>query len=78
MGQDRTDTLNYFGSANSRLIEEDFTPEQRSDFTVRKEVLWESDLASQAETTAVEVAFIRELRSNDPAIGYNRWPRGGT
>jgi len=78
VGQDRTDTLNYFGSANSRLIEEDFTPEQRSDFTVRKEVLWESDLASQAETTAVEVAFIRELRSNDPAIGYNRWPRGGT
>ncbi len=43
VGQDRTDTLNYFGSANSRLIEEDFTPEQRSDFTVRKEVLWESD-----------------------------------
>jgi hypothetical protein len=42
VGQDRTDTLNYFGSADSRLIEQDFTPEQRRDFTIRKEVLWES------------------------------------
>lgn len=37
-GQDRTDTLNYFGSASSQLIEADFTPEQRRDFTIRKEV----------------------------------------
>ena len=39
VGQDRTDTLNYFGSADSRLIEADFTPEQRRDFTIRKQVL---------------------------------------
>jgi len=76
VGQDRTDTLNYFGSANSRLIEEDFTPQQRLDLTVRKEVLWESESATQSEVTTVEVAFIRKLRSNDPAVGYNRWPRG--
>ena len=29
IGKDLTDTLNYFGSADSRLIEKDFTREQR-------------------------------------------------
>jgi hypothetical protein len=35
VGKDLTDTLNYFGSADSRLIEADFTVEERRDFTVR-------------------------------------------
>lgn len=78
VGQDRTNTLTYFGSVNSRLIEQDFTPEERRDFTVRKEILWESDSAAQSEVTRVEVEFIRELRSNDPAVGYNRRPRPGS
>ncbi len=73
IGQDRTDTLNYFGSANSRLIEQDFTREQRRDFTIRKEILWESETATHSEVTLMENRFIRELRSNDPAVGYNRW-----
>ena len=75
VGQDRTDTLRYFGSPDSRLLEADFTPEQRRDFTIRKQVLWESATADRAEVTRVELHYIRELRSNDPAIGYNRWPR---
>jgi hypothetical protein len=75
VGQDRTNMLTYFGSVDSRLIEQDFTPEQRRDFTVRKEVLWESDQASRSEATWVEFEFIRALQSNDPAVGYNRWPR---
>ena len=52
-----------------------FTREQRRDFTIRKEILFESETATDAEVRAVEVAMIRELRSNDPAVGYNRWPR---
>jgi len=75
VGQDRTDTLNYFGSADSRLIEQDFTREQRRDFTIRKEILWESETASHSEVTQMEINFIRALRSNDPAIGYNKWPK---
>ena len=63
IGQDRTNTLTYFGSVDSRLIERDFTPTERRDFTVRKEILWESDTASQSEVTRVEVEFIRALRS---------------
>ena len=75
VGKDLTDTLNYFGSANSRLIEQDFSREEQKDFTIRKEVLWESEIASDAEVSRVEVDYIRALRSNDPLVGYNRWPR---
>jgi hypothetical protein len=75
VGQDVTDTLNYFGSADSRLIERDFTREQRRDFSIRKEILWESETASNSEVTQREIDFIRALRSNDPAVGYNKTPR---
>jgi hypothetical protein len=75
VGMDLTDTLRYFGSPNSKLLEADFTRDQRRDFTIRKEILWESETASDAEVRRKEVEFIRELRSNDPAIGYNRSPR---
>lgn len=64
----------YFGSVISRIIEQDFTRDQRRDFTVRKEILWESETATDAEVRAIEFASIRELRSNHPAVGYNRWP----
>lgn len=75
VGKDLTNTLNYFGSASSRLIEEDFPREQWRDFTVRKEVLWESPTASNREVHLKEVEFIVALRSNDPSVGYNRWPK---
>jgi hypothetical protein len=74
VGQDRTDTLTYFGSVSSDLVAADFTPEEQRDFTIRKEILWESETADQTEVTRVEVEWIRRLRSNDPAVGYNRWP----
>jgi hypothetical protein len=41
VGQDRTDTINYFGSASSELIAKAFTREQRQDFAIRKEILWD-------------------------------------
>jgi hypothetical protein len=75
VGQDRTDSINYFGSADSALIARDFTREQRRDFTIRREILWESETATRAEATAKEVGFIIALRANDPAIGYNQWPK---
>lgn len=34
IGQDLTDSINDFGSANSKLIEKDFTKEQRRDFVI--------------------------------------------
>ena len=43
IGKDLTDTIDYFGSPNSKLIEIDFTREQRKDFTIRKEIIFESE-----------------------------------
>ncbi|MBI9057409.1 MAG: hypothetical protein JEZ01_06515 [Labilibaculum sp.] len=75
IGKDLTDSINYFGSANGKLIEQDFTREERKLFIIRKEILWESDLASDKEVNKKEIEFINKLRSNDPSIGYNRWPK---
>jgi len=75
IGKDLTDSINYFGSANGELIEEDFTREERRDFTIRREVLWESETATDAEVAVQEADFIRRERSNDPSVGYNRWPK---
>lgn len=75
VGQDRTNSINYFGSASSELIALDFTRDQRQDFSIRREILWESESANRSEVSAKEVEFIKTLRSNDPAIGYNQWPK---
>lgn len=47
----------------------------RLDFKVRKEILWESETASDAEVRAMEIKLIRETGANDPEIGYNKAPR---
>jgi hypothetical protein len=75
IGKDLTGTHNYFGSADSGLIESDFSTEQRRDFTIRKQILWESETASDSEVNAKEVEYITSLRANDPSVGYNRWPK---
>ena len=75
IGQDLTDSINYFGSANSKLIEKDFTREQRREFTIRKEILWESETASNQEVNLKEVEYILLYKSNHPNIGYNQRPR---
>ena len=74
IGKDLTDSINYYGSANHSLVARDFTREQRRDFTIRKEILWESETATDAEVNAKEVQYIRAFRSNHPDVGYNRWP----
>lgn len=60
----------WFVQATRMLTAADFC-----DFTIRKEILWQSDTATGREVNAKEVEFIRSLRANDPAVGYNRWPR---
>ena len=75
VGKDLTDSINYFGSANSKLIAKDFDRDARRSFTVRRDILWESETASDSEVNAKEIEFILLLRSNDPNVGYNRWPR---
>lgn len=75
VGQDRTNSITYFGSPKEELIAADFTPEQRQRFTVTREILWSSDTAMPSDVTKKEVEFILALRSNDPAVGYNLSPQ---
>ena len=75
IGQDLTGSINYFGSASSQLIAKDFSREQRRDFTIRKEILWESETASNKEVSRKEIEHIQLFRSNHPEIGYNQRPK---
>jgi hypothetical protein len=75
IGKDLTDTLNYFGSAESKIIEKEFTREQRSDFMIKKEILYEAENITDKEINKKEVEFIIQFQSNNPTIGYNQWPK---
>jgi hypothetical protein len=76
IGQDITDTIDYFGSPNSKLIANDFTREQRRDFAIRKEILMEfPDDTANSEISRYEIALIIKYQSNDPSKGYNRTPK---
>lgn len=75
IGKDLTGSANYFGSASSDTIAKDFTFDQLIDFQIRREIIWYSDSASKVEVNAKEVEFIRMHQSNNPEIGYNRWPK---
>jgi hypothetical protein len=52
VGQDVTDSVNYFGSVSSALIARDFTRDRRRVSTITREILWESEIASDADVTA--------------------------
>jgi len=78
VGKDSVGSCRYFGSPDMDLVNADFQTlprEQQLDYTVRKQILWESEHASEVELSAKEVEIILKYRSNDPAIGYNRWPK---
>ena len=75
IGKDLTGTLIYFGSPDNSLVEKDFSRDEQRDFTIRKEILWESNTTTNSEVSLKEVEFIRAFSSNDPAVGYNQWPK---
>jgi crotonobetainyl-CoA:carnitine CoA-transferase CaiB-like acyl-CoA transferase len=63
------------GSPNPEIVNADFanlTDEQRRDYTIRKQILWESENATESELAAKEVEMIHEHQSNNPDIGYEQ------
>jgi hypothetical protein len=77
IGKDSVGSYRYYGSPDMDTVNADFLKlpdEIRKDYTIRKEILWESPDCAESELAKKEVEFIREFRSNDPDIGYNRWP----
>jgi hypothetical protein len=74
VGMDMNDSIRYFGSVHADTLARDFTREQRKKFTITREILRESSTGTRGDVMRKENEFIRELRSNDPAVGYNRSP----
>jgi hypothetical protein len=75
VGMDLTGSISYFGSPSAKERIAADLAEHRLDLTARKQILWESHTATDAEVRAMEVKLIREHRSNDPAVGYNLTPK---
>ncbi len=78
IGKDSYGSFRYFGSPNINLINEDFQSlpkEVKMDYNVRKQILWESEDATEKELSEKEVHYIRKFNSNNPEIGYNQWPK---
>jgi len=77
VGMDLTETLTYFGTPSAKAKERIVADldVHRLDLTVRKEILWESETATDTEVRAIEIKVIRETGANNPAIGYNLTPR---
>ena len=78
IGKDSVGSYRYFGSPDIDVINADFAnlPESaRKNYTVRKEILWESADCTEQELSAKEVEFIRKHEANNPEVGYNRWPK---
>jgi len=76
IGQDTTNSyMTYFGSGNRDSIEKDFTPDERKDFIIRKEILWESETATPQELKQKEDDLIVSHGANNPEKGYNLRPK---
>ena len=78
IGKDRYGSYRYFGSPDPEIVNKDFerlTDSERKKYSVTKEILWESATCSDQDLAQKEVEFIREFDSNNPAVGYNRWPK---
>jgi len=66
-------SLRYFGSWFNANVEKDFSDKELRDFTIRKEIIFESK--DKAEVSKKECELIVSLKANDPSIGYNQTNR---
>jgi hypothetical protein len=77
VGMDLTGTLLYMGSpsAHEQIAADLELEPHRFELTLRKEILWESETATDAEVRAKEIELIRATGANNPELGYNVVPR---
>jgi hypothetical protein len=69
-------SLRHFGSWDNLSVEADFTVNELRDFSLRKEILFES--SDPDEVSRKDSELIVSHRSNDPEVGYNRTHRRRT
>lgn len=76
VGSDLTDSrLTYFGSSSKESLYQDFDLSELQDFTIRKQILWQSETATDSEVRRRENVLIVEHAANNPEYGYNQRPR---
>jgi hypothetical protein len=75
IGKDVNDSISYSGSPNDKLIEKGFNRKQKLELSVQREIIWESESATDWEVEQKEIELIKLYKSNDPTIGYNCWPK---
>ncbi len=66
-------SLRYFGSWDNEAVSNDFTKQELSSLTLIKDIIFES--ADKGQVNKKEAELIMQHRSNDPDIGYNKWPK---
>ncbi|MEU0236504.1 hypothetical protein ABZ234_02360 [Nocardiopsis sp. NPDC006198] len=76
VGSDLTDSrLTYFGSPSKEILFRDFDRAELQDFTIRKQILWQSETATDSEVRRCENVLIVEHGANNPERGYNQRPQ---
>ena len=77
VGMDLTGSVLYFGSpsATDQITSDHELDQNDLTFTLRKEILWESETATDSGVRAMERHFIVLTGANNPEVGYNRTPR---
>jgi len=78
IGKDSVGSYRYYGSPDMDVVNKDFESlpdELKKDYTIRKQILWESPDCEESVLSQKEVEYIRKYQSNNPAFGYNRWPK---
>jgi hypothetical protein len=66
-------SIRYFGSWDNATVSNDFSKDELSNFTLKKEIVFESE--SRDEVSKKEIELILAHNSNNPSIGYNRTSR---
>lgn len=75
VGMDLTGSVLYMGTPSARQQIAADLDANRFNLKLHKEILWESETATDAEVRVEEMKFICETGANDRAIGYNKLPR---
>ncbi len=60
---------------NQKPSKMDFSFEDIRKMEITREIVWYSETASDKEVNKKEVELIKQYNSNNPEIGYNRWPK---
>ena len=63
-------SIRYFGSWDNAMVENDFSKEELSSFTLKKEIIFES--ADKDEVSRKEFELILSNNSHNREFGYNR------